>query len=63
MVNDVAKLTQSVREGVARQRAKSSLQSMPLADKQRLRDQLNEHGQATYLDSRGNRYRIERKPA
>ena len=62
MVNDIAKLAQSVRESVVRQRAKSSLQQMPVAEKERLRDELNMHGQAVYSDSRGNRYRIERKP-
>ncbi len=36
---------------------------MPLAEKQRLRDQLNTDGQAIYSDKSGNRYRIERKPA
>ena len=62
MVNDVAKLTQSVREGVVFDRARASLRSMSPTEKRRLRDEIDEKGHAVYRDHRGNRYRIERKP-
>ncbi len=63
MVNDVAKLTDSIRRSVVHQRARASLHELSDAEKIQLREQLNQEGQAFYSDKRGNRYRIERKPA
>lgn len=63
MVNDVAKLTDSLRRSVVRQRATSSLQNLSQAAKQRLLAEIDQNGRAVYTDNRGNRYQIERKPA
>lgn len=63
MVNDVAKLTQSLRRSVMHQRARASLRSMSEADRHRLQAELAENGRVVYTDDRGDRYLLERKPA
>ena len=63
MVNDVAKLTQSLRRSVRHQRARTSLRTLPDAERQRLQLELAENGRVVYTDDRGDRYLIERKPA
>ena len=72
MVNDVAKLTRSIRRSVIEDRArrsviedraKSSLRNMSDDRKRQLLDELEKNGRAVYSDSLGNRYQIERKGA
>ncbi len=63
MVNDVAKLTRSIRRSVVEDRAKSSLRNMCDAGKQRLLEDVRKNGRAIYFDRLGNRYQIERKGA
>lgn len=63
MVNDVAKLAQSLRRSVLHQRARTSLRMMSDVERQRLQMELAEHGKVVYTDGRGDRYLLERKPA
>lgn len=63
MVNDVAKLTRSIRRSVIQDRAKSSLSQHERHRKQLLLDDVIKNGRAIYSDRLGNRYQIERKRA
>lgn len=63
MVNDVAKLTRSLRRSVLHQRARTSLRALTDVERQRLQTELAENGRVVYTDDRGDRYLIERKPA
>lgn len=63
MVNDVGKLTRSIRRSVAQERAKSSLRNLTIDRKKGLLAELDRNGRAEYSDTLGNRFQIKRKPA
>ncbi len=62
MVNNVEKLTRSVREGFEK-REPATRDSSAVIAAQRVRQQLHQTGKAIFVDDKGNRFLIERRPA
>jgi hypothetical protein len=65
MVNNVAKLTRSLRDGMMRENAQTPLSShATLAERRAIvLQELGQRGEAIFVDDSGNRFRIERKSA
>ncbi len=64
MVSNVARLTRSLRDAVLEDSSAPASASASLADKiTTVRRELLQSGEAIFTDERGNRFRIERKPA
>ena len=62
MVSNVEKLTRSVREGFKKREPEARGSSAIVAAK-RVRQELHQTGKSIFVDEKGNRFLIERRPA
>ncbi len=62
MVSNVGKLTRSVREGFKKRESEMGGSSAVIAAK-RVQQELSETGKSIFVDDKGNRFLIERRPA
>ncbi len=62
MVSNVGKLTRSVREGFKKRAPETRDSSATLAAK-RVQQEIRQNGKAIFVDDKGNRFLIERRPA
>lgn len=64
MVSNVARLTRSLRDAVLEMDPAPARPAANLAERLRIaRRELSQKGESIFIDDRGNRFRIERKPA
>lgn len=62
MVSNVGKLTRSVREGFKKREQDACDSSAVLAAK-RVQQEIHQTGKSIFVDDKGNRFLIERRPA
>lgn len=62
MVNNVGKLTRSVRESFLKN-GNGSRETSATAAAKRIRQELHQTGKSIFVDDKGNRFLIERRPA
>ncbi len=65
MVSNVAKLTRSVRSGFGKAESQPQSSSTAISAEKRasVHQELQKTGEAIFVDDKGNRFRIQRRPA